>query len=149
MAHAKPQSRKGAKGISSSILCAFAPLREPPLPSEGCCTLFADGLRYDVGQRLLAEIVDRGWQVEASWSWVPAPSVTATAKPAVSLVAGLLGGDPAEDAVGILTSRIERNSPDLVGRLLLQGRNAVEEPFVVASFLSWKDRRQDPPQAEQ
>jgi hypothetical protein len=64
---------------------------------KGCCLLFADGLRFDVGQRLLARIADCDWQVERSWSWVPAPSVTATAKPAVSPVAKLLDGDPAED----------------------------------------------------
>lgn len=73
-----------------------APVEPGKIP-EGCCLLFADGLRYDVGQRLLAEMADRGWEVEASWSWVLSPSVTATAKPAVSPVAGLLDGDPAED----------------------------------------------------
>ena len=73
-----------------------AAMEASELPA-GCCLLFADGLRFDVGQRLLAEIVERGWAVDASWRWVPAPSVTATAKPAVSPVAGLLDGDPAED----------------------------------------------------
>jgi|GEM_PF-52869 len=63
----------------------------------GCCLLFADGLRLDVGQKLLAEIEARGWPVEVAWSWVGVPTVTATTKPAVSPVASLLTGDPAED----------------------------------------------------
>ena len=63
----------------------------------GCCLLFADGLRLDVGQKLLAEIEARGWPVDLAWSWVGVPTVTATTKPAVSPIAFLLTGDPAED----------------------------------------------------
>ncbi len=63
----------------------------------GCCLLFADGLRFDLGQKLLAEIQSLGWEAEMSWGWVPVPTVTATAKPAVSPVAEQLDGDPDED----------------------------------------------------
>ena len=64
---------------------------------DGCCLLFADGLRFDVAQRVLAEIGHHGWEIETAWSWSASPSVTATAKPAVSPVAELLDGDPAEN----------------------------------------------------
>jgi len=58
-----------------------------------CVILFADGLRFDVGQKLKVAILARGWQVEERWHWVALPSVTATAKPAVSPVADQLSAD--------------------------------------------------------
>ena len=73
-----------------------APQAAADIPA-GCCVLFADGLRYDIGQKLGAEIEKRGWPLESSWGWVRLPSVTATCKPAVSPVAGLLGGAVDED----------------------------------------------------
>ena len=57
---------------------------------SGCVILFADGLRFDVGQKLKAALLVRGWQVEERWHWVASPSVTATAKPAVSPIADRL-----------------------------------------------------------
>lgn len=60
---------------------------------DGCCILFADGLRFDVAQKLKAVMEDKGWRVDADWRWVVLPPVTPTAKPAVSPVADLLGAD--------------------------------------------------------
>ncbi|MBP7937487.1 MAG: BREX-1 system phosphatase PglZ type B [Phycisphaerae bacterium] len=67
-----------------------------PLPSAGeqpgieagagCVILFADGLRFDLGQRLRANLEERGLRVTMSRRWAALPSVTATAKPAVSPV---------------------------------------------------------------
>lgn len=73
---------------------ATMPVTEIP---SGCCLLFADGLRFDLGQKLLAEIRSRGWESEASWGWARVPTVTATAKPAVSPVAEQLDGDAQEE----------------------------------------------------
>ena len=56
------------------------------------CLLFADGLRYDLGQELRALCEERGLRVALSRRWAGTPTVTATAKPAVSPVAGLLQG---------------------------------------------------------
>jgi hypothetical protein len=58
----------------------------------GECILFADGLRFDIGQRLAAMAGERRLQVSAGWRWAALPTVTATAKPAVSPVAGKLRG---------------------------------------------------------
>jgi hypothetical protein len=58
----------------------------------GECILFADGLRFDIGQRLAAMAGERQLQVSAGWRWTALPTVTATAKPAVSPVAGKLRG---------------------------------------------------------
>jgi len=59
----------------------------------GECILFADGLRFDIGQRLVAMAGERQLEVSASWRWAALPTVTATAKPAASPVAGKLRGE--------------------------------------------------------
>lgn len=51
------------------------------------CILFADGLRYDVGQRLAELLESQGARVRVAHRWAALPTVTATAKPAVSPVA--------------------------------------------------------------
>ena len=58
----------------------------------GECLLFADGLRYDLGQALRVLCEERGLRVAMERRWAGTPTVTATAKPAVSPVAGLLHG---------------------------------------------------------
>ena len=58
----------------------------------GGMVLFADGLRFDVSQRLASRMRDKGWTVTLSTRWAGLPTVTATAKPAVSPVAESIGG---------------------------------------------------------
>jgi hypothetical protein len=58
----------------------------------GECLLFVDGLRFDLGQELRALCEERGLKVTLGRRWAGTPTVTATAKPAVSPVAGLLQG---------------------------------------------------------
>lgn len=58
----------------------------------GECILFADGLRFDLGQELRALCEERGLKVALGRRWAGTPTVTATAKPAVSPVAALLDG---------------------------------------------------------
>ncbi len=77
-------------------------VRENPLPGRekprldavpvGTCILFADGLRYDVGQKFLAMLAGRIGEVRPSHHFVALPSVTPTAKPAVSPVATKITG---------------------------------------------------------
>jgi len=65
----------------------------PDTVPVGTVVLFVDGLRFDIGERLRAMMVTRDWTVQAGWRWSALPSVTPTAKPAVSPVADLLRGD--------------------------------------------------------
>ena len=58
----------------------------------GECLVFADGLRFDLAQELRALCEARGLRVTLGRRWAGTPTVTATAKPAVSPVAGLLQG---------------------------------------------------------
>jgi hypothetical protein len=64
----------------------------PAQPDPGTCILFVDGMRYDVGRRLIAAMKSRGWDVMEAARWTAMPSVTATAKPAISPVADLISG---------------------------------------------------------
>lgn len=58
----------------------------------GECILFADGLRFDIAQRLAVMADERQLDVSAGWRWAALPTVTATAKPAASPVAAKLRG---------------------------------------------------------
>ncbi len=76
------------------------PLPGPSVPRladvpAGTCLLFADGLRYDVGQKLRAVLESRVGKVQVTHHFVALPSVTPTAKPAVSPVAGKIRGTTA------------------------------------------------------
>lgn len=59
----------------------------------GECLLFADGLRFDVGQRLAAMAGARQIETTTGSRWAALPTVTATAKPAVSPVSDRIRGD--------------------------------------------------------
>jgi hypothetical protein len=77
-------------------------VRQQPLPGRevarlaevpaGTCVLFADGLRYDVGQKLRAALEGRVGGLEMRHHYAALPPVTPTAKPAVSPVAGKISG---------------------------------------------------------
>ena len=58
----------------------------------GAVILFADGLRLDVSHRLVEHLKSNGRSVGLSTRWAAHPTVTATAKPAVSPVSGLIAG---------------------------------------------------------
>ena len=77
-------------------------VRHAPLPQSACrpvvaaeedgVVFFVDGLRYDLGQRLVGRLEERGYRADMSTRWAALPTVTATAKPAVSPVAGAVEG---------------------------------------------------------
>ena len=77
-------------------------LAQHPLPDKrtapivdvaaGECILFSDGLRFDLAQKLLDKLEERGLRTSQQHRWAALPSVTATAKPAVSPIIGKLTG---------------------------------------------------------
>ena len=78
-------------------LAADTPLphagQQSPITCDvGTCILFADGLRFDLAQRAVAACDERSLRVTQNRRWAALPSVTATAKPAVSPVAGQIRG---------------------------------------------------------
>jgi hypothetical protein len=67
--------------------------RAPVVTAEGgTCLLFADGLRYDLAVRLTEILRERGFSTDENRRWAALPSVTATAKPAVTPIAEKLEG---------------------------------------------------------
>ncbi len=93
--------------LESSALHLQKLIEKKPLPdnkateklsgSKGCAIVFADGLRWDTACRLLTKIKYQGWEVQLSSRWAALPTVTATAKPAISPVAEKIGGNVVED----------------------------------------------------
>ncbi len=58
------------------------------LVDSGGLIFFADGLRFDVSQRLIQRMRDKGWTVSLSTRWAGLPTVTATAKPVADTIHG-------------------------------------------------------------
>jgi hypothetical protein len=58
----------------------------------GECIVFVDGLRFDLAKSLEALLRQKGYIVELESAWAALPSVTATAKPAVTPVRHLIRG---------------------------------------------------------
>ena len=77
-----------AAGENFAALCNRTPLRglwsQIPPPEAGECLMFADGLRFDVAKLLEVELIKQGMTTELKARVCGLPSVTATAKPAVS-----------------------------------------------------------------
>jgi hypothetical protein len=66
--------------------------------ASGTCVFFVDGLRYDVGQKLRSLLESRQASVKLRHHTSALPSVTPTAKPAISPVAAKIKGlTPGED----------------------------------------------------
>lgn len=86
----------------------------------GECILFADGLRFDIGQRLAVMASERQLETSTGFRWAALPTVTATAKPAVSPVAGQLrGGRLEEDFCPETVAKGEGLTTDRFRRLLM------------------------------
>jgi hypothetical protein len=91
----KPWLRDAAELFQKRVSETPLPGREKPRLDSvpmGTCVLFADGLRYDVGQKFLAMLAGRVGEIQPSHHFVALPSVTPTSKPAVSPVAGKIKG---------------------------------------------------------
>jgi len=87
-----PWLRSAAEAFQEAV--RQHPLPKPVLPdltaTAGVCTLFADGLRYDIAERVAAALEKKGQTVGRAWQFTALPGVTPTAKPAVSPAAALL-----------------------------------------------------------
>jgi len=87
---------------------------KPYETAPGRLLLFADGLRMDVAHQLAAKLETDGIESTHDWEWSTVPSVTATAKPAASPIAGKVQGGEAGDA---FTTRLVST-----GQILTQDR---------------------------
>ena len=82
--HLQNLMRTGGRSVSKR--------HEPIKPEAGRLVLFADGLRMDVARWLEEKLTASGLNSAPDWDWSTIPSVTASAKPAVSPIAGLIEG---------------------------------------------------------
>lgn len=88
---AKALQKAIAGGVPEPFLADVAEVE------TGTCVLFTDGLRFDVGQRLRRRLEESGGQVLLETDFAALPTITATAKPAVSPVTDRLASDAGFD----------------------------------------------------
>ena len=69
------------------------PANAPVAAGEDECIFFVDGLRYELGRCLASRLQDGGLKATVRTRWAAIPTVTATAKPAVTPLAGDIAGD--------------------------------------------------------
>ena len=89
--------------LDDSARAFQASVERQPLPPAGNqpvvvagddeCIVFVDGLRYELGRRLAERLEAIGSRTTIEHRWAAIPTVTATAKPAVTPVAGEVAGD--------------------------------------------------------
>lgn len=93
----------------SSVVRRSGPIEATP----GRLVLFADGLRLDVAQLLAQQLEATGLTAAPDWEWSAIPTVTATAKPAASPLAGeLQGGEASDEFAPNLVSSGQRLTQD-------------------------------------
>ena len=83
----------------------------PPEVGSGTCVIFVDGLRFDLARRLGARLENREVEVKVDPRLTALPSVTATAKPAVSPAStALVGGEGFDTMFGSHGSKVNAQS---------------------------------------
>lgn len=127
-----------AAASTFQALVDVASVRPDPsvLPTAaGTCILFSDALRFDVGQRLIAALAADGYRCVGSVQLAALPTITATAKPALSPVAALLSGKGAaqltpttREAQTQLTAEVFRKLLAEAGYQVLLDEDALGDP---------------------
>ncbi len=103
---------------------------KPIEPAAGRLVVFADGLRMDVAQQLAERLLAEGIESTQDWEWSAIPSVTATAKPAVSPIVDAVQGGNASD--------------EFATRLVSTGQPLTQDRFVAAlKECGWQFLRSD------
>ena len=123
------QPLPSGKQLAKMATEGFNGTKGQPLPDNnqtvalkpGTAMLFADGLRFDVAQHLVSRLQANGRAVQASIRWAGLPTVTATAKPAVSPVAAQISGNSlGEDFLPIVADTQKPLTTDRFRKLLAE-----------------------------
>jgi hypothetical protein len=89
----RPWLEKLATEFQKAIALNGYPVTNPTAKIDSrACILFSDALRFDVAQQLADVLVQRGLNCQVGWHLAALPTVTPTAKPAVSPVAEKFSG---------------------------------------------------------
>ena len=92
----EPWIDQSARAFQTALQGAPLPDRknaEKVTVSAGQCLLFSDGLRYDLGEKLRERLEACGCRADIKHRWAALPTVTATAKPAITPVADRITGE--------------------------------------------------------
>ena len=93
-AHRLQELVKAEGGLNTAAGAKGAHAADAPL--DGVCTVFVDGLRYDVAMQLKAQLAGLG-KVTSSAMWTSMPSVTASGKAWASPVAQWVSGKKTDE----------------------------------------------------
>jgi hypothetical protein len=108
------------KLVAKSLLPAKGK-QEEVVVAPGHCLLFADGLRFDIGQRLASKLEERGLRISRRQRWAALPTVTATAKPAASpVVSEIAGSELPESFAPEIASTKQSLTTDRFRKLLME-----------------------------
>jgi hypothetical protein len=111
-----PWLEDAASAFQKAARSGYEAAQAPDWPA-GTCVIFSDGLRYDVGKRLEAALLERGLAVELRSRLTAVPSVTGTAKPFASAARPALGPGPDFDPA--VTDGGTRVTTDVLRRQLV------------------------------
>jgi hypothetical protein len=111
-------ARAFQKLMLSSDLSQIRPNASIRDAKESTCILFSDALRFDTGQRLVAALEERGYRCQVRPQLTALPTITATAKPAISPVAGLLTGQSSAELTPSVAATQAQLTADVFRRLL-------------------------------
>ncbi|HEU5374299.1 MAG TPA: BREX-1 system phosphatase PglZ type B [Ktedonobacteraceae bacterium] len=123
------------KAVFAGSLAQTYPVTALPQPEAGTCLLFSDGLRYDLGQRLVSLLRSSQLTCTIDSHLVPLPSITSTAKNAIAPVAqditgkAALGLEPLIRTSGTkMSSAVLRKLLENAGYQILQGHETGSDP---------------------
>lgn len=108
---AEPWLDAGARSFQHAVSVHALPnasTMERIVAEPGCCVLFVDGLRYDLGRLLSEYLENANCSTVFQSRWAALPTVTATAKPAVSPVSERIVGQNLESTIAPRFAQSER-----------------------------------------
>lgn len=119
----RPWLEQTAISFQKALLSYLQSSRSPNLlkPDAGTCLLFVDALRFDVARRLVVRLLEQGLSCTLSHRFAALPTVTPTAKPAVTPVAQQMSGVGQTDFAPVATESGSVVSVTILRSLLTDG----------------------------
>ncbi len=108
------------RAVGASHPSQAYPVQRLAEPANGTCLLFCDGLRYDVGQRLVAALESQSLTCHIASHLAPLPTITSTAKPAISPVAKMISGKAGSSLEPVVTSSGTKVNAEVLKKVLSQ-----------------------------
>jgi len=125
----RPWLERGATAMQKSVGAGHPShtysVRHLAEPLNGTCLLFCDGLRYDIGQRLVAALEAQAQVCHVASHLASLPTITPTAKPAISPVANLLSGKAGPGLAPVVTSSGAKVNAEVLKKTLEQANYQV------------------------